>query len=300
MTICSTRMRSQRPTIGSGIETSMREPVSAACSRSRPATSPTRSASSNGLEVQRQPSRRQARHVEQIVDEADEPVGGRSRGGQGAPQLLFGRRVARRGAPVGPGRRRQPQLERGERRLELVRRDRDEFVADTDRRAPLGQRRDQRQHADRRDRHVAIGHQQAFVGRARREIAARRRRRRHGDHRDQQQRRRDPALLEAQRRPDQQRHDGVGPANQFDGADAGQPAKHHHADERQRHRQQQRPPASAAAAATGESAAPTRRSAARSAGRPSRRPTTTPPRTPGSSRRDAGSPARRRRRQTWR
>ena len=154
VTTCSMRLRSQRPTIGcrnrhldgrTGLRGLLAQPARHVAHQLEEL---------DRLEVQHQPPRGQPRDVEQIVDQADQPVGGRARGDEGPRQLLLCPSAA---APAAAGahRRPQPQLERGQRRLQLVRRDRDELVASADRGAALGQRRRQRQHADRGDRHVA-------------------------------------------------------------------------------------------------------------------------------------------------
>ncbi len=176
------------------------EPVSAACSRKPARDVANQIDERHGLEVQHEPSRGQPRDVQQIVDQADETVGRRPAAAS-ARASFSSPGVARNGGCWRPDGRRQTQLERGERRLELVRRDRDELVAGADRRAPLRQRRGQRQHADGGDGHVAVGHQQPLVRRARGEIASQRRRRGHRDHRHQQQSRRGATLLEAQAPP---------------------------------------------------------------------------------------------------
>ena len=205
VTTCSMRVRSHDPSTGPGIETSIAEPVSFACSRSRPVTSRTRS--SSGTRSKRSTSR---------------PAVSRDTSSRSSTRLTsrsvvcelatsarpsFSSLAASRGpgSLLRPDRRRQPQLQRRQRRLQLVRRDGDELVARADGEPPLGQRRGQRHHADRGDRQVDVGHQQALVDRARGEVAARHpgRRDRHGG--EQDHRAGDAALLEAQRRPDQQR-----------------------------------------------------------------------------------------------
>ena len=106
------------------------------------------------------------RHVQQVIDEADEAIGGH----RGRAE-----RLASRASPyswVVPARREparvaesSPQLQRSERGFELVGSDGDELVADADGRAAFDQRGGQREHADGRRRRCSWIDQQSFVRR---------------------------------------------------------------------------------------------------------------------------------------
>ena len=118
----------------------------------------------DALDPERKPPGGQPRDVEEVVHQPAQSIGSGAGGREGAGQLS-GLSVVRRQPLAHSNRRAEAQLERRERRLELVRGDGDELVARPDRRAALGQRGRQRQHADRRDARVALHQQQALVRR---------------------------------------------------------------------------------------------------------------------------------------